>query len=260
MARSRLIAGIEHVVYDSMEEFKASHPDGLVALEWQKGREGDWVLADDGTVMQILKYGLVSSKSPAKYIRTAAGTFILRPGTILDGRFRENVYSFGGHLPTSARPSIRERAFVAFVLLGCEPVKAYMEIFRTNNEIYARMKSYTLLGRTNIMNEIRESIGKAGGKTGATLEWAMGSIKDTVDGSKDERVKLKGADMIAEYHGAKSKDGSAGAGMGSTDGFQGFTELPEGETKQLAETPSPIPGDGPPEPTGVEIDAAPDAD
>jgi len=218
-----------------MAEFKAAHPDGLVALEWRKGREGDWVLADDGTVMQVLKFGGVTSKCPREYIRTATGTFILSPKTRLDSTFRENIHSFGGRWPRDNRPSARERAFYAYVILGCNPVKAYTEIFKSKNEGYARNQSYLLLGRTSMVSAIRDSIEKAGGKTGATLEWAMGSIKETVDGSVDERVKLKGADMIAEYHGAKGKDTAPQAAPAGA--FQGFGEeaLPEGEKKQIPE-------------------------
>lgn len=238
MARYRTIAGIEHVVYNSIEEFKASNPDGLVALDWRKGREGDWVLADDGAVMQILKFGKIFSRRPREYIRTAPGTFVILPNTYLDSRFRENPYSFGGSWPAYTKPSTRDRAFGAYIILGCDPLKAYMEIFRSKNEAYAKEKAYSLLARGNIMSAIRDSIERAGGKTGATLEWAMASIKETVDDSENESIKLKGADMIAEYHGAKSKENVSP--MEPAGGFKGFgvSELPEGEKRQLPENAS----------------------
>lgn len=235
MAKYRTIAGVERVIYDSMEEFRAANPGGIVNLEWRKGREGDWVLGDDGSVMQVLKFGRVSSKSPREYIRTATGTFILSSKTCLNNTFKENIYSFSGRRATNTRPSMRERAFVAYIILGCEPFRAYMEIYRTENMAYAKMKAYSLLTRGNTMSIIRDSIDRAGGKTGATLEWAMKSIKDTVDGSANENVKLKGADLIAEYHGAKGKENVSP--MGDAGSFQGFgpDALPEGETKQIAE-------------------------
>lgn len=244
MAKHRTIAGIEHVVYDSMEEFKIANPDGLVALEWRKGREGDWVLADDGAVMQVLKFGKVVSGSPREYIRTAAGTFTLLPNTRLDSIFRERIYSFSGRADAYARPSGRQRAFVSLIILGYDPVSAYLKVFNTTNEMYAKQRAYTLLGKGDIMSAIRDSIERAGLKTGATLEWAMESIKKTVDESDNEGTKLKGADMIAEYHGAKSKENPAPAGAPLDGVFKGFgtNELPEGEQRQLPESlPSAVP-------------------
>jgi len=214
-----------------MEEFQSYNPGIPVNLEWRKGRLGDWVLGDDGSVMQVLKVGSVSSTSPRDFIRTPAGTFVLIPKTRLDSVFRENIYSFGGHR-TSPKTSKREQAFVSFILLGYEPVMAYLKAFRTNNELYAKQHAYLLLGKERIMTAIKESIKQAGEDTGATLEWAMESIKKTVDDSKSESIKLKGADMIAEYHGAKNKE-TGGPDVGLIGAFKGFSELPE--TRQIEE-------------------------
>lgn len=232
MAKYRTIAGIEHVVYDSMEEFKKSNPDGLVNLDWRKGREGDWVLADDDSIMQVLKYGKVSSDNPREYIRTAAGTSIIWDKGRLDSNFKECIYSFGGKLTRHTNLSLREKAFVVFILLGLDPLAAYLRAFKATNEYRARLRAYILLAKGEIVEAIRKGIEEAGESSGATLEWAMKSIKGTVEGSKSDSIKLRGAGMIADLH-AGEKNSSPADGLLS--GFRGFgaEALPEGDTKQI---------------------------
>ena len=49
------IKGIDHVLYDSMDEFMAFNPDLMTTGDWRRGKEGDWVYTDDLYVCQILK-------------------------------------------------------------------------------------------------------------------------------------------------------------------------------------------------------------
>lgn len=233
MAKSRTVAGVEHVVYDSMEEFRAKYPEGLVNMDWRKGRDGDWVLGDDGSVMQVLKHGRVSSSTPREYIRTAAGTFVIWEKARLDSNFRDYIYSFGGHRPDPDRVSNRERVFASFLVLGCTPAEAYLKVFRTKNERFARISAFNLITKGKMMTAISDAIREAGERTEATLEWAMKTIKDTVEKKEcSDSVKIRGASMIADLH-TKDKDASPpGLGPGS---FQGFNagELPADETRQI---------------------------
>lgn len=245
VARYRTIAGVEHVVYDSMEEFRSANPEGIVNLDWRKGREGDWVLADDGSVMQVLKFGKVSSHkvwkshppSTREYIRTAAGTFVIINKTRLDSNFRENIYSFGGHWTPPSRLSSREWAFVSLIIAGYDPVRAYLKLFRTEDEGCARTKAYLLIRKERIMTAIKDAIEKAGKDTGATLEWAMETIKETVEESDKDSIKIRGAGMIADLHTKDKDDRPTGGGMlGVFKGF-GAGELPEEEKRQIRGIP-----------------------
>ena len=232
MAKYRTVAKVEHVVYDSMEEFKIAHPGEIVNLDWRKGRDGDWVLGDDGSVMEVLKYGKVVSYSPREYIRTASGTFVIWDKGCLDSNFRENIYSFSGRWGRSNRLSLREKAFVCYIILGCKPVEAYLRAFKTASVERARQRAYMLITKERIMTAIKEAVEEAGEQTGATLEWAMKTIKDTVEKTDKPSVKIRGASIVAELH---TKDKSGGAPGWPSDPFQGFSvkELPEGERKQL---------------------------
>ena len=54
--KSQKIKHIKHYVYDNVEEFKKEKGlDTQLVENWRDGEEGDWVLADDGGVVQLLK-------------------------------------------------------------------------------------------------------------------------------------------------------------------------------------------------------------
>ena len=42
-------------MYDSVGEFLDHNPTMNIVFDWRKGNEGDWVMADDGGVIQLLK-------------------------------------------------------------------------------------------------------------------------------------------------------------------------------------------------------------
>lgn len=180
MAKTRIVAGIERVVYDSMEEFKGAYPDGLVNLDWRNGQEGEWVLADDGSIMEVLKRGGIKPKdnsSPKGYIRTPSGSFVIWHKTQLDSNFRDDIYSFGENKHKRTKMSNRDRAFVFFVCLGRDPTELYLQLYHTKKRSHARVKAYELLRSELVMNAIKENIKAAGDETGATLKWAMKTIK-----------------------------------------------------------------------------------
>ncbi len=211
--RSREIKGIVHFMYE-WEEFSENNPDETITENWREGQEGDWVLTDDGTVVQILKrksmyrtdnYG----KGGSQYVRTVCGSFICRPGSRMDSNFRKNIYSFGGdktaeeHFRERQELTRREWLFVCYYLTDIDnPVGAYLTAFSTKSFKWAKDQAYKLLRQRRIMDAVNQNINEVGEETGATVEWAIRSIKETVDISKDDEIKLKGADMIMRYHGA----------------------------------------------------------
>ena len=71
--RSYTIKKINHKVYDDVTEV----PDDLVVQpNWKVGEIGDWVLCDDGSVIEILRTGWVKlRKNRYRYVGTCTGTF-----------------------------------------------------------------------------------------------------------------------------------------------------------------------------------------
>ena len=95
---------IEHTVFEDADEI----PNDIDYLyNWRKGTLGDWVKADDGCVIQILREGTMvkpyGTERTQKYIGTCTGTFIVSEKTKLDTSRRVNIYSLGGHVERNQR-------------------------------------------------------------------------------------------------------------------------------------------------------------
>ena len=100
---------IEHTVFDSEDEV----PSNILYLkDWREGSLADWVLTDDGCVIQILRKGImIKPKGKVRqvaYIGTCTGTFIVSPKTKLDASRRINIYSLGGHIERNQRLEERQ--------------------------------------------------------------------------------------------------------------------------------------------------------
>ena len=146
------IRKIDHTVFDSIDEV----PRDLAYIEdWRDGHISDWVLADDGSVLQILREGNMMKAKGAqrcvRYIGTCTGTFIVSDKNKLDSSKRVNIYSIGGDLERDKRVEVRktlsgsETLFVQYMSKGMSPKQAYLTAFPTNDPHYAGMKSTQLI-------------------------------------------------------------------------------------------------------------------
>ena len=55
MPEKRAIKGIDHFVYEDIDEFKKEYPNVIVHPDWRIANEGDWVYSDDDRIVQLLK-------------------------------------------------------------------------------------------------------------------------------------------------------------------------------------------------------------
>ena len=143
--RTYRVNKIDHLVFESVDEV----PENIHYIRnWRDGKIGDWVLADDGAVIQILREGKMMKARGAnrcvRYIGTCTGTFIVSDKKKLDSSRRVNIYSIGGEsLNHNKRVEQRkdlsgkEALFVQYVSKGMNPKKAYLEAFPTNDPHYA---------------------------------------------------------------------------------------------------------------------------
>ena len=95
---------INHTVFESMDEVPS---DLVVISDWRISEVGDWVKADDGCVIQVLRKGnMIRNKGKDRirsYIGTCTGTFVCLPRTKMDTSRRRNIYSIGGELSADER-------------------------------------------------------------------------------------------------------------------------------------------------------------
>lgn len=218
------IKKIEHTVYEDSDEYPK---DMVVQGKWRSARVGDWVLTDDGCVMQVLREGTVKQgKKKTKYIGTCTGTFICRPNTIFDGVKRKNIYSFGGDsdhkdsLNNRKNPTIKEVMFSKFIAHGMKPADAYIKAFDTMNREYATERSAMLIKQERIIMAVKEELDGVFTKLGINLEYLIGKAKDELEMSDRASDRLKALSMLWEAADVVPKQTKVTALTGAV--FQGF--------------------------------------
>ena len=85
-----------YLIYDSLDEFNKDAGGESCVENWRRGQEGDWVLTDDGRVLEILKRAAFKSGrwTSREYVRTVCGTFLVLDDMSMDSVLRKNPYSF----------------------------------------------------------------------------------------------------------------------------------------------------------------------
>ena len=156
------VKGIKHTVYEVEQEVP---PHVNIVSNWRKGNIGDWVLADDKSVIQILRKGSMLRKNGERaYVGTCTGTFIVSDDTYMDTEKRSNRYSFGGCstpeqvVANRRKMTASEELFVLFMSQGLSPEDAYVKAFPTNNKQYARMKAVNLIKTERVKTAVKEEL------------------------------------------------------------------------------------------------------
>jgi hypothetical protein len=241
--RNYRIRKIEHTVFDSIDEL----PDDFVYLRnWRDGIIGDWVLADDGAVLQILRKGKMMKARGADrcvhYIGTCTGTFIVSDKKKLDSSKRVNIYSIGGDLERNERVEKRqtlsgkEALFVQYVSKGMDPKKAYLEAFPTNDPHYAGMKATKLMKTTRILSSMKEELKPHMEELGIDEGYILREIKGVIDKeeAKDD-TKLKALFKLADIMDMEDKNKTQVTQLTGAV-FKGFSD----DTLEAAERPKEI--------------------
>jgi len=221
---------IEHTVFESVEEV----PSSIIYSEvWRDGHLSDWVLADDGCIIQILREGTMlksrGSKRKQRYIGTCTGTFIINDKTTMDTSKRVNIYSFGGNLDRDQiveerqRLSNREELFVQYLASGMDARKAYLKAFPTNDPHYAGMRAGQLIKTTRIKSAMKEELKPFMEALGIDEHYILKNIKSVVDMSVKEDTKLKALFKLADIMDMEDKNKTQVTQLTGAL-FQGFTE------------------------------------
>ena len=241
--REYTVKDITYIVYENA----LAAPDNITFLDnWREGDVGDWVLADDGCIIQILRSGYFSRPTKKvkalKYVGTCTGTFICKDSYKMDCDKRENIYNISGKSPytqTVERKEVthRERLFAQFVTQGMERTEAYLRAFETKNKTHAHAQAGLLLKQERVRTVMKEEIRPVLAKLGIDDNMVLKGIRDVaLDGEKDSD-KLKALFELADILEIKETKKEITAIGGAV--FKGFlpenTEVLE-ERKQLLES------------------------
>ena len=233
------VGRIEHQVYEPDDSFK----DNL-QTNWREGQIGDWVLADDNCIIQVLRRGdMKRAKGKNKitsYIGTCTGTFCIMPSTKMDTSKRDNIYSFSGRMPEDIFDSredltAAETAFVQFVVAGLGIQQAYLQAFPTSNPGYANMKAGQLIKTTRVQTAMKEELKPVLEELGVDETYVVGSIKKEADTADKPDVRLKALFKLADIMDLEDKNRTQVTQISGAV-FQGFSD----EALEAAERPKEI--------------------
>ncbi len=266
------IKGVKHYVFRNKDDFYEFHggKDNAPALveDWHEAEEGDWVIADDGGIVQMLKVSRYlphpgDSHGKAKYryhkgwCRTVVGTFFInknREKFKMDTDFskHESRYTFSGtsgnlHLSRmNSRDGLtkKERQFcfsIVYLMSSGKPINVY-EIY---SMIFKRVRPENVMKRCNhllkqdrIMNELMKGVEEAAEKLKITHETVLRRLDDLSTGANNEDVKFKATVKLGDAIGTFNKGNKQLPGRDISGYFSGFSssvvEEIEEETKMVS--------------------------
>ena len=227
--RHYTVNNAQYVVYESEDELP---PDVYPIKDWRNGSLFDWVLADDGCFIQILRKGTMTKPKgrvrKVAYIGTCTGTFIVSPKTKMDTSKRVNIYSLGGDVERNQRLddrenlSTREELFVTYLAKGVDPRKAYLDAFPTNNPHYAGLRAGQLIKTARVRSAMKEELKPYMEQLGLDENYVLSNIKEVIDSCEKADTKLKALFKLADIIDMEDKNTTKITTMTGAV-FQGFT-------------------------------------
>ena len=221
---------ISHTVFESMDEVPSSVD---VVPDWRVSHIGDWVQADDGCVIQVLRKGkMIRNKGKNRirsYIGTCTGTFVCIPRTKMDTSRRRNIYSIGGEMSADERVSSRttlskhEVLFVQYLSSGLAAQDAYLRAFPTNNPHYANTKSSSLIRTERIVKAMKKELEPIVEELGISPKYILDRIKSEADSSKKADTRLKALFKLSDILDLEDKSSTKVTQVTGAL-FQGFSE------------------------------------
>lgn len=177
---------------------------------WRDGEEGDWVLTDDGYVVQILKRGRLNRSSD--YYRTCIGVFPGNPKAVMDTVERECRWTLNGKSPEGAQkrttPMVKQFAeYMASGVIGgkVDPAAIYKSLNPKASDRTAREKSQWLMRRKDVREIISREIAGILEKMGCSKEWLIEQLMEVAVDVDNAGARLGALRELASYHGLHEK-------------------------------------------------------
>ena len=228
--RSYKVNKIPHTVFDSTEEVPSSIS---YKVDWRDGHISDWVLANDGCIIQILREGTLKRSfgkvRTQRYIGTCTGTFIVSDKTKLDTSKRVNIYSLGGHVERNQRIedreklSSREQIFVQYIASGMDARMAYLKAFPTNDPHYAGLRAGQLIKTTRIKTAMKEELKPVLEALGINETSILKNINTVIDNAPKDDTRLKALFKLADIMDMEDKNKTQVTQLTGAV-FQGFSD------------------------------------
>ena len=201
--RQYKIGKFTHPVFESKEEL----PKNIKFIDnWRKAEIGDWMMSDDGNIVQALRVNQVMNQGryPIKYIGTCTGTYLAREKDKMDTEKRENIYSFSARASNNTSKRIKTRnyltaneaVFSKYIANGFSPEEAYKKAYGTDNVRYAKMKSAVLVKQERIVSAVKEELDVVLKGMGIDLKYLIKGVKLEAENADKSNDRLKALSML----------------------------------------------------------------
>lgn len=230
--RDYMVKGIKRLVYEDDTEL----PANFIFIEnWKEGQVGDWVKADDGCYVEILRRRSMrphrkNIRHAREYVGTCTGTYMINPSSTMDTVKTHNIYSFGGTKTSSKnlfdrkKTNSREQLFCLYIAQGIPAVDAYTKVYETNNRKYAAGKVKLLLKTERIKKAVKEEIKPILAELGIDEEFILKGIRNVALTARQDGEKLKALIKLSDIMEIEDKGTKqTGVAMIGFQGFQGNT-------------------------------------
>tara|TARA_R100001594_G_C4010121_1_gene256743 strand:+ start:385 stop:1107 length:723 start_codon:yes stop_codon:yes gene_type:complete len=203
--RTYTIKKQEHCVYEDLSELPK---DVKYLKDWRQGEIGDWVLADDGCIIQVLrKNALTKPRGKVRVVYTlgtCTGTFVNNNNVKMDTEKRDNIYNLSGKRPNDSlsnksKITSNESLFAHHLTKGLSPEDAYIKSFRTKSRKYAKIQAGILVKTSRIRKAMKEELKPVLVALGIEPELVLSGIRDiATDPEAKHSDKLKALFELGE--------------------------------------------------------------
>ena len=193
--KSYKVNGKDCYIYDEGEV-----PEGITVVDdWRASVEGDWVLTDDGHVIQVLKKW-------KNLIRTCTGTYHTYRTGKLDTKRSKDIYSISGKssyqkVLDRKEPTQKEIFFALRAAKGQDPGEAYLEVYDTKNPVTAHKKAAILLKQERIKRIMNQDLKDVFAEQNIDLTYLIARAKDEADNGKTTNERLTALKMLWMAYG-----------------------------------------------------------
>jgi hypothetical protein len=189
--------------------------------------EGNWILTDDGFVVQILKCGTL--RGDMRWIRTCTGTFpIDEKNTRVDTLPRASRYTLGGtqRAASHLKPTPEWEQFGILLAMGKGPDEAYRACYpAANDPAYIRYQATKLMRKPEVQLIMAEKIEEVLKALKIDNRFILGRYKELAENADSDAVSIAALNSLSRIVGIMDMGPKKGYGVTA---FVGLT------TDQLA--------------------------
>lgn len=210
---------VVHMIYEP-EEADRLGIEYFTRSSFSLIRQGDWILTDDGYVVQVVRLG--AGRNGQRWLRTCTGTFPLDERKAkIDTEPRESRYSFSGKIRKQSHQRFNDQMlhFAKLVARGMDIATAYKTVYPdTNSDRYAKEKGIQLLGKQEVQKALDKELGDILKALGIDREYVLSGYKELAEDADNDSVRLSSLNSLAKIIGLIDQKRSEN----NVNVFQGF--------------------------------------